>query len=228
MGRRLTSPSVSRSKLRRTATIRSSVLYHGWGGSKITPSSAAAQRWLAQGYAVFSMTDRGWGSSCGRSVKTGQYGQGGPCEHGYIHLMSRRYEVRDAQYLMGKLADEGVINPQEIGANGGSYGGGMSLELGSLKDRVELTNGELIPWTSPEGKPMKIAATAPEYPWSDLAQALQPNGSSLDYVANEPVQRDQPRIPLRNRKEQLERLAVRRRPSARLLPAAPKATPKRT
>ena len=33
---------------------------------------------------------------------------------------------------------------------------------------------------------MKIAATAPEYPWSDLAQSLQPNGSDLDYVANAP------------------------------------------
>ena len=62
----------------------------------------------------------------------------------------------------------------------------MSLELGSLKDRVELPNGELIPWESPGGKPMKIAATAPEYPWSDIAQALEPNGSDLDYVANAP------------------------------------------
>jgi dipeptidyl aminopeptidase/acylaminoacyl peptidase len=52
--------------------------------------------------------------------------------------MSRRYEVRDAQYLLGLLADEGVINPQEIGATGESYGGGMSVQLGSLKDRVEL------------------------------------------------------------------------------------------
>ena len=33
---------------------------------------------------------------------------------------------------------------------------------------------------------MKIAATAPEYPWTDLAQSLQPNGSNLDYVANAP------------------------------------------
>ncbi len=31
------------------------------------------------------------------------------------------------QTLLGKLADEGVINPQQIGATGGSYGGGMSL-----------------------------------------------------------------------------------------------------
>ena len=90
------------------------------------------------------------------------------------------------QTLLGKLADEGVINPQQIGATGGSYGGGMSLQLGSLKDRVELPNGELIPWESPLGKPMKIAATAPEFPWSDIAQALQPNGSNLDYVAEAP------------------------------------------
>src|ERR1700760_1015186 len=44
-------------------------LYHGWGGSKITPSSATAQRFLKLGYAVFSITDRGWGSSCGGPSK---------------------------------------------------------------------------------------------------------------------------------------------------------------
>jgi hypothetical protein len=157
-------------------------IYHPWGGSKILPSSAAAQRWLKQGYAVFSMSDRGWGDSCGAADYKTALG----CEHGYVHLLSRRYEVRDAQYLLGLLADEGVINPQEIGATGGSYGGGMSLELGSLKDRVELLNGELIPWVSPKGTPLKISATAPEYPWSDLAQSLQPNGSNLDYVAEAP------------------------------------------
>ncbi|MHB8233937.1 MAG: alpha/beta hydrolase family protein, partial [Solirubrobacteraceae bacterium] len=161
-------------------------IYHGWGGSKITPSSAGAQRWLKLGYAVFSISDRGWGSSCGTPSKPANTEKAPPCSKGYIHLLSRRYEVRDVQTLLGKLADEGVINPQQIGANGGSYGGGMSLELGSLKDRVELTNGTLIPWESPGGKPMKIAATAAEFPWTDIAQALQPNGSTLDYVANSP------------------------------------------
>ncbi len=161
-------------------------IYHGWGGTKITPSSAAMQRWVTQGYAVFSITDRGWGASCGSPSKPANTVKAAPCEHGYIHLMSRKYEVRDVQTLLGKLADEGLINPQQIGATGGSYGGGMSLQLGSLKDRVELLNGELVPWTSPEGKPMKIAATAPEYPWSDISTALQPNGSSLDFVANDP------------------------------------------
>jgi hypothetical protein len=159
-------------------------IYHGWGGTKITPSSAAAQRWLTKGYAVFSITDRGWGSSCGGPSKPANTVKAAPCEKGYIHLMSRRYEVRDVQTLLGKLADEGVINPQAIGATGGSYGGGMSLELGSLKDRVELLTGELVPWESPGGKAMKMAATAPEFPWSDIAQALQPNGSGLDYVTD--------------------------------------------
>src|ERR1700755_3463688 len=35
-------------------------IYHGWGGSKLTPSSATAQRWLTKGYAVFRITDRRW------------------------------------------------------------------------------------------------------------------------------------------------------------------------
>jgi hypothetical protein len=172
-------------------------IYHGWGGTKITPSSASAQRWLKQGYAVFSISDRGWGASCGKPVSAAEKKlkeekkedpglKAPPCERGYIHLLSRRYEVRDVQTLLGKLADEGVIDPQRIGANGGSYGGGMSLELGALKDRVELQNGELIPWESPGGKPMKIAATAAEFPWTDISQALQPNGSTLDYVENAP------------------------------------------
>ncbi len=161
-------------------------VYHPWGSTKILPSSAAAQRWLALGYAVFSMSDRGWGSSCGSPSKPANTLKAAPCEAGYIHLISRKYEVRDAQYLLGLLAEEGLINPQEIGATGGSYGGGMSAQLGSMNNRVEMLNGELVPWTTKNGTPMKIAATAPEYPWTDLAQALEPNGSWLDYVTNAP------------------------------------------
>ncbi len=161
-------------------------VYHAWGSTKILPSSATAQRWLKLGYAVFSMSDRGWGSSCGSPSKPANTLKAAPCEAGYVHLISRKYEVRDAQYLLGLLAEEGVINPQEIGATGGSYGGGMSAQLGSMNNRVEMLNGELVPWTTKNGTPMKISATAPEYPWTDLAQALQPNGSWLDYVTSAP------------------------------------------
>jgi hypothetical protein len=55
-----------------------------------------------------------------------------------------------------------------------------------LRTRTQLPDGSLVPWTSPLGKPMAIAATVPEFTWSDLATSLNPNGSSLDYVAHAP------------------------------------------
>jgi predicted acyl esterase len=155
-------------------------LYHGWGGTKLALDGADAQRALSRGYALFTMTDRGWGNSCA-TTKTAP-----ACAHGYIHLMHDAYEVRDAQYLMGRLADDGVIDPQRIGAAGGSYGGGMAIALGALRNRTMLPDGSLVPWTSPLGKPMQIAATTPEFTWSDLDYSLMPNGATLDYVADAP------------------------------------------
>src|SRR4051794_8549243 len=38
-------------------------VFHGWGGSKIGFDSL--HHWTDQGYAAFSMSDRGWGASCG-------------------------------------------------------------------------------------------------------------------------------------------------------------------
>jgi hypothetical protein len=60
-------------------------LYHGWGGTKISPngSDGQGQRVLSRGYAFFSITDRGWGLSCGAAVKNTA-----PClNKGYIRLM---------------------------------------------------------------------------------------------------------------------------------------------
>jgi predicted acyl esterase len=156
-------------------------LFHGWGGAKFSLSGADAQRALSRGYAVFTMTARGWHGSCGPAMRANPL-----CATGYIRLMHNAYEVRDAQYALGQLADDGVIDPQRIGATGGSYGGGMSIALGALRDRTQRPDGALVPWTSPLGKPMRIAASVPEVTWSDLAAALMPNGSSLDYVAQAP------------------------------------------
>ena len=93
------------------------------------------------------MTDRGFHESCGSpaSITAG----GSACDNGYIHLMDDRYEVRDAQFFAGELADEGLVNGQKVGATGGSYGGGLSLALATLKDRVMMPDGSLVPWTSP-------------------------------------------------------------------------------
>src|SRR3954447_16541084 len=69
-------------------------IYHGWGGSKL--SFAATKAWAQRGYAVFTMSDRGWGDSCGGQSST-RTSDG--CKTGYNHLMDTRYEVRDSQEL---------------------------------------------------------------------------------------------------------------------------------
>ena len=60
------------------------------------------------------------------------------------------------------------------------------MALAALKDRQMLPDGSLIPWKSPNGTPMSLAAAAPEVPWTDLSYSLTPNGSTLDYVADAP------------------------------------------
>lgn len=160
-------------------------LFHGWGGEKIGLEDERVQQWAEAGYAVFSMSDRGWGDSCGGS-DPGRLLDPTACAQGYNHLMDDRYEVRDAQYLISILADEGVAQPKKIGATGVSYGGGMSMALASLRNRTMLPDGELVPWKSPGGKEMELAAAVPQWPWTDLAYSLMPNGSTLDFVDDSP------------------------------------------
>lgn len=163
--------------------------FHGWGGSKLGLHEAGGgfleaedpriQQWAKNGYAVFSMSDRGWGLSCGALDP----GKGLPnCEEGFNHLMDDRYEVRDAQFLISELADEDIAEPNKIGATGASYGGGISMALAALRNREMEPNGALVPWESPGGLEMEIAAAVPQWPWTDLAYALAPNGRNLDYV----------------------------------------------
>jgi predicted acyl esterase len=156
--------------------------YHGWGGSKIGLNARTVD-WATRGYVVFSITDRGWGNSCGA---TDPDRLSAACAKGYNHLLDTRYEVRDAQYLLSLLADQGVIQPRKIGTTGGSYGGGMSMALAALRNRIMNADGSLSPWVSPGGRSMEIAAAAPEIPWTDLAYSLLPNGHTLDYVADAP------------------------------------------
>jgi fermentation-respiration switch protein FrsA (DUF1100 family) len=159
-------------------------VFHGWGGSKIGLEDERVQQWAERGYAVFSMSDRGWGKSCGSSDP--ERLNPVACGQGYNHLMDDRYEVRDAQYLISVLADEGVAEPKKIGATGVSYGGGMSMALATLRNRTMLPNGELVAWKSPGGKEMELAAAVPQWPWTDLAYSLMPNGSTLDFVTDSP------------------------------------------
>ncbi|HEX3511541.1 MAG TPA: CocE/NonD family hydrolase [Solirubrobacteraceae bacterium] len=164
------------------------VMMHGWGGSKTSfeASSPAGDGnetydynnvyYAQHGFAVLNYSARGWGNSCGSAESRTTSG----CAEGWIRLADQRYEVRDTQYLLGLLADEKVTRPTAIGVTGISYGGGQSIELAYLKNRIRLPGGEFAPWTSPKGKAMKIAAAYPRWPWSDLVNALEPNGRFLD------------------------------------------------
>jgi hypothetical protein len=169
------------------------IVGHGYGGSKIgfgvSGSTSGLRQFTSRGFAALSMTDRGFHESCGTNaaITAANLANPGSCDDGFVHLMDDRFEVRDAQFLMGELADEGLIDGQKIGATGASYGGGLSMALASLKDRVMMPDGSLVPWTSPVmGIPMRIAAAVPIVPWSDLSYSLTPNGGTLDYVADSP------------------------------------------
>ena len=157
---------------------------HGWGGSK---DSLDPKPWVQRGYAVLSYTSRGFAGSCGtlaaRGIAPPDPTSLSGCARGWIKLMDTRYEIRDAQNLAGLLADAGLVDGQRVGAIGGSYGGGFSMALAALRDRVMATDGTVGPpgsWASPGGRPMRIAAAAPEIPWTDLAYSLMPNGRTLD------------------------------------------------
>jgi predicted acyl esterase len=165
------------------------VMLHGWGGSKTsfeasTPEGDGNETfdynniyYAEHGYAVLNYSARGWGNSCG-TLESRENTPG--CEEGWIRLADQRYEARDTQYLLGLLADERIVSPKDIGVTGISYGGGQSVELAYLKNRIRLPDGEFAPWTSPKGKKMEIKAAFPRWPWSDLVAALEPNGRFLD------------------------------------------------
>ncbi|HWE34572.1 MAG TPA: CocE/NonD family hydrolase [Solirubrobacteraceae bacterium] len=166
---------------------------HGWGGSAGGPNSTGysgptADAWAKDGYAVLQLTARGWGDSCGtaesRLVDAAAIAA---CTNGYIRLDDERYEVRDIQTAVGYLVDGGIVDPARLGATGPSYGGGVTLELATLKDRVMNADGSLSPWRSPNGTPLSLAAGAPVVPWSDLVAALMPNGRTLDYQVTSPT-----------------------------------------
>jgi pimeloyl-ACP methyl ester carboxylesterase len=164
------------------------VMMHGWGGSKTDFESSSPEGdgnetfdynnvYFAQhGYAVLNYSARGFGRSCGTSESRTEPG----CKEGWIRLADTRYEARDTQYLLGLLADQKISKPKAIGVTGISYGGGQSIELAYLHNRVRLPDGEFVPWTSPKGKAMQIAAAFPRWPWSDLVDALEPNGRFVE------------------------------------------------
>jgi predicted acyl esterase len=118
------------------------VLMHGWGGNKRSFLATAPEGnggssyhynnvyFAQQGYAVVNPSARGFGRSCGAADSRTSPG----CDRGWLHLADHRYEIRDTQYLLGLLADQGITRPGAIGVTGVSYGGMQSLSLARLRD----------------------------------------------------------------------------------------------
>lgn len=191
------------------------VMLHGWGNTKTAFEStdprgngynAGAGTYLPvtynynndfyarRGYAVLTYTARGKGKSCGGGGAPQAQLQTGACSDGYIRLADQRYEIRDTQYLLGLLVDQGFAKPGALGVTGISYGGGQSLQLAYLKDRIRCSgrvlpgdpcngkrSGDFLRWTSPDGVPLSITAAHPRWFWSDLVSSLLPNGRYLDF-----------------------------------------------
>lgn len=154
--------------------------------------------WFASlGIVTLTYTPRGWYDSCGKNLATGYLYLTDPTcsdtpgEASWIHLYDRRYEIRDAQLLAGMIVDAGLVNPNQIVASGDSGGGGPAWDEALSQDQVVQldstpTSVHTLPWTSPNGTPLHLAAALPMYTWTDLADSLLPNGTASDGLAGAP------------------------------------------
>jgi len=135
-------------------------MMHGFGGDKQAATATGGDAsqlgsmvsYAKRGYGVLSFAARGFKESCGSPTSRVQSAQLGAaafqaCQQGWIHLDDMRYEARDAQWLMGKLVDQGIVDPQRLGATGVSYGGITTTQLAALRDRMLQLGGELADGT---------------------------------------------------------------------------------
>ena len=169
------------------------VLLHGWGGIRNgvhgtgpphpgnDPNNVLSPaRFWQKGYATLAYTARGFYASCGALDPAADVHAAGGTDvpsadgchpQGHTHIAERRFEVADTQRLLGLLVDAGVADPQRLAATGESYGAGQSWMLATA-----------MPWKSPAGTSLQLAAAAPFWGWSDLYGALAPNGRATDGV----------------------------------------------
>ena len=161
--------------------------------------------WFAeQGYATLAFTQRGFQHSCGPADSTNGTVSGLPAactangRHYYLTFDDMRYNARDLQWLIGDLVDAGLVSPNDIAVSGQSMGGGLSWEMSLLNDRTACgavdgsaqcgtrTSGT-IPWTSPAGVPLHVAASVPIWGWDTLASGFLANGTASDGLDGAPV-----------------------------------------
>jgi acetyl esterase/lipase len=161
-----------------TGARQTLVMLHGWSQDKTyweagTTAGNGADTWhwnnvrfVSKGWVVINYTARGFQQSCGMTD------QDVNCTpNGYTHLADRRFEARDSQTLLGKLVDAGIADPNELASTGDSCGGGQTWLLATS-----------LPWRSPKGATLQLAAGVPMYGWTDLLDSLSPNGRATPAV----------------------------------------------
>jgi hypothetical protein len=195
-------------------------LNHGWGSEKTSfettsaTSSGSTYQWnnvwfASRGYAAVTFTARGFFASCGKRASSNGAASGLPSSctangrHYWIQFDDTRYSLRDLQWLLGRLVDAGVANPDRIGVTGGSMGGTLAWLAAIANDRIVCggigwlasngadpcagaSMGALVPWRSPAGTSLHIAAAVPMYAWASLIHLLLPNGRASDQASGAP------------------------------------------
>ncbi|HLK39710.1 MAG TPA: CocE/NonD family hydrolase, partial [Polyangiaceae bacterium] len=170
-----------------TKASQTLVMLHGWSQDKTyweagTTAGNGADTWhwnnvwfVSKGWVVINYTARGFQQSCGMTD------QDANCTpNGYTHLADRRFETRDSQLLLGKLVDAGIADAKELASTGDSYGGGQTWLLATS-----------LPWQSPNGVTLQLAAGVPKYGWTDLLDSLAPNGRATPAV-DQPANHETP------------------------------------
>jgi len=120
------------------------LMTHGFGLTKLSDEVAESAKLFARhGYVVLTYTSQGFGDSSG-------------C----ISLQSRTWDVKDARQLISKVLEPKPYVKKDrkgavVGTAGGSYGGGIQLNLAEADARVR--------------------AIAPGRTWNTLQYALDPN-----------------------------------------------------
>lgn len=120
------------------------LMTHGFGLTKLSEEVAESAKFFARhGYVVLTYTAQGFGDSSG-------------C----ISLQSRTWDVKDARQLITKVLEPKPYVKKDrkgavVGTVGGSYGGGIQLNLAEADARVR--------------------AIAPGRTWNTLQYALDPN-----------------------------------------------------
>ena len=135
--------------------------------------------YVTRGYAAISYSARGHGSSCGFDQDPAVPPQ--ECTEGWTQIAHRSAEVADTKHLLSVAVDAGVSHRDRLGASGGSYGGGQSWLLATE-----------LPWKTPKGTELQLAAAAPAYGWTSLQNSLAPNGRATDAATQTPEGLDAP------------------------------------